>query len=188
MWTHTFVDGLLWCWCFLHGSDSEAGKKSKAYGSCGSRSYSHCSAAGRRWVGTTLYVFVFGRGVVVLLLITEWTGRNSELSVSAGAASLICAETLRQENFGGRIIMVTRDDLLPYDKTRLSKVLPSKLCNTNSNILVMNGSVFIVFCHPSYRWWMWRTTVFFSEGRSSSISTTSRFGSGKKWVPSHLLT
>ncbi|XP_042370460.1 apoptosis-inducing factor 3-like, partial [Plectropomus leopardus] len=39
------------------------------------------------------------------------------------AASLICAETLRQENFGGRIIMITRDDLLPYDKTRLSKVM-----------------------------------------------------------------
>uniref|UniRef100_A0A8C7QMU4 Rieske domain-containing protein n=1 Tax=Oncorhynchus mykiss TaxID=8022 RepID=A0A8C7QMU4_ONCMY len=44
------------------------------------------------------------------------------LSVSAGSASLVCAETLRQENFGGRIIMVTRDNLLPYDKTRLSKV------------------------------------------------------------------
>ncbi|KAF3841004.1 hypothetical protein F7725_006866 [Dissostichus mawsoni] len=39
------------------------------------------------------------------------------------AASLICAETLRQEHFGGRIIMVTRDELLPYDKTRLSKVM-----------------------------------------------------------------
>lgn len=49
------------------------------------------------------------------------------LSASTGAASLICAETLRQENFGGRIIMVTRDDLLPYDKTRLSKVLQRKL-------------------------------------------------------------
>uniref|UniRef100_A0A8C7NA82 Apoptosis inducing factor mitochondria associated 5 n=1 Tax=Oncorhynchus kisutch TaxID=8019 RepID=A0A8C7NA82_ONCKI len=36
---------------------------------------------------------------------------------------LVCAETLRQENFGGRIIMVTRDNLLPYDKTRLSKVM-----------------------------------------------------------------
>lgn len=44
----------------------------------------------------------------------------------AGAASLICAEILRQENFAGRIIMATRDELLPYDKTRLSKVLQSK--------------------------------------------------------------
>ncbi|XP_037604283.1 apoptosis-inducing factor 3 [Sebastes umbrosus] len=45
------------------------------------------------------------------------------LLLGGGAASLICAETLRQENFGGRIIMVTRDELLPYDKTRLSKVM-----------------------------------------------------------------
>uniref|UniRef100_A0A3Q0STN6 Apoptosis inducing factor mitochondria associated 5 n=1 Tax=Amphilophus citrinellus TaxID=61819 RepID=A0A3Q0STN6_AMPCI len=49
------------------------------------------------------------------------------LLLGGGAASLICAETLRQENFGGRIIMVTREDLLPYDKTRLSKVLDSIL-------------------------------------------------------------
>lgn len=45
---------------------------------------------------------------------------------STGAASLICAEVLRQENFAGRIIMATKDELLPYDKTRLSKVLQSK--------------------------------------------------------------
>ncbi|MEQ2289215.1 hypothetical protein AMECASPLE_030645, partial [Ameca splendens] len=45
------------------------------------------------------------------------------LLLGGGAASLMCAETLRQENFGGRIIMVSRDDLLPYDKTRLSKVM-----------------------------------------------------------------
>ncbi|XP_029304798.1 apoptosis-inducing factor 3-like [Cottoperca gobio] len=48
---------------------------------------------------------------------------HTVLLLGGGAASLICAETLRQENFGGRIIMVTRDDLLPYDKTRLSKVM-----------------------------------------------------------------
>uniref|UniRef100_A0A8C7QPU6 Rieske domain-containing protein n=1 Tax=Oncorhynchus mykiss TaxID=8022 RepID=A0A8C7QPU6_ONCMY len=45
------------------------------------------------------------------------------LLLGGGSASLVCAETLRQENFGGRIIMVTRDNLLPYDKTRLSKVM-----------------------------------------------------------------
>uniref|UniRef100_A0A3Q2R167 Apoptosis inducing factor mitochondria associated 5 n=1 Tax=Fundulus heteroclitus TaxID=8078 RepID=A0A3Q2R167_FUNHE len=53
--------------------------------------------------------------------------QNSKVYVTInkkiGAASLICAETLRQENFGGRIIMASRDDLLPYDKTRLSKVM-----------------------------------------------------------------
>lgn len=39
-----------------------------------------------------------------------------------GPASLTCAETLRQEDFTGRIIMVTREDNPPYDKTKLSKV------------------------------------------------------------------
>ncbi|XP_060942389.1 apoptosis-inducing factor 3-like [Limanda limanda] len=48
---------------------------------------------------------------------------HTVLLLGGGAASLICAETLRQEYFGGRIIMVTKDDLLPYDKTRLSKVM-----------------------------------------------------------------
>ncbi|XP_061755198.1 apoptosis-inducing factor 3 isoform X2 [Nerophis ophidion] len=48
---------------------------------------------------------------------------HTVLLLGGGVASLICAETLRQENFGGRIVMVTRDELLPYDKTRLSKVM-----------------------------------------------------------------
>lgn len=45
------------------------------------------------------------------------------LLLGGGATSLSCAETLRQENYKGRIIMVSRDYLLPYDKTRLSKVM-----------------------------------------------------------------
>lgn len=39
-----------------------------------------------------------------------------------GPASLVCAETLRQNCYQGRIIMVTKDSLPPYDKTKLSKV------------------------------------------------------------------
>ncbi|KAM9788521.1 apoptosis-inducing factor 3-like [Neosynchiropus ocellatus] len=57
--------------------------------------------------------------------------------LGGGAASLICAETLRQENFGGRIIMVTRDHLLPYDKTRLSKVM-----NVQSDSILLRGMEF----------------------------------------------
>uniref|UniRef100_A0A8C7L5F2 Apoptosis inducing factor mitochondria associated 5 n=1 Tax=Oncorhynchus kisutch TaxID=8019 RepID=A0A8C7L5F2_ONCKI len=61
------------------------------------------------------------------------------LSVSAGSASLVCAETLRQENFGGRIIMVTRDNLLPYDKTRLSKVnYPNSLSEAFSSSVLLS--------------------------------------------------
>uniref|UniRef100_A0A3B3BQM7 Apoptosis inducing factor mitochondria associated 5 n=1 Tax=Oryzias melastigma TaxID=30732 RepID=A0A3B3BQM7_ORYME len=51
--------------------------------------------------------------------------------------SLMCAETLRQEKFGGRIIMVSRDHLLPYDKTRLSKVM-----NVESDTIVLRRMEF----------------------------------------------
>ncbi|XP_047463481.1 apoptosis-inducing factor 3 isoform X2 [Mugil cephalus] len=59
------------------------------------------------------------------------------LLLGGGAASLSCAEILRQENFGGRIIMVSRDELLPYDKTRLSKVM-----NVESDSIVLRRMEF----------------------------------------------
>uniref|UniRef100_A0A9J8C534 Apoptosis inducing factor mitochondria associated 4 n=1 Tax=Cyprinus carpio carpio TaxID=630221 RepID=A0A9J8C534_CYPCA len=40
-----------------------------------------------------------------------------------GPASLQCAETLRQNGYEGRIIMVTKDEQLPLDKTKLSKAM-----------------------------------------------------------------
>jgi len=42
--------------------------------------------------------------------------------VTSGPASLVCAETLRQNCYRGRIVMVTKDTLPPYDKPKLSKV------------------------------------------------------------------
>ncbi|XP_063002567.1 apoptosis-inducing factor 3-like [Elgaria multicarinata webbii] len=47
--------------------------------------------------------------------------RQTVLLLGAGPASLTCAETLRQEGFTGRVIMVTMEKHLPYDKTKLSK-------------------------------------------------------------------
>ena len=41
-----------------------------------------------------------------------------------GPASLVCAETLRQNDYSGRIIMVTKEGLPPFDKPKLSKVRP----------------------------------------------------------------
>uniref|UniRef100_A0A672ZB79 Apoptosis inducing factor mitochondria associated 4 n=1 Tax=Sphaeramia orbicularis TaxID=375764 RepID=A0A672ZB79_9TELE len=42
--------------------------------------------------------------------------------VISGPAALLCAETLRQNCYQGRIIMVTKDTLPPIDKPKLSKV------------------------------------------------------------------
>uniref|UniRef100_A0A3B4GMM7 Apoptosis-inducing factor 3-like n=1 Tax=Pundamilia nyererei TaxID=303518 RepID=A0A3B4GMM7_9CICH len=68
---------------------------------------------------------------------TAVPGVTHTVLLLGGAASLSCAETLRQENFGGRIIMVTREDLLPYDKTRLSKVM-----NVESDSILMRRMEF----------------------------------------------
>lgn len=41
--------------------------------------------------------------------------------VGAGAAGAVAAQTLREEGFGGRIVLIGREDRLPYDRTILSK-------------------------------------------------------------------
>ncbi|XP_007953622.1 apoptosis-inducing factor 3 [Orycteropus afer afer] len=53
-------------------------------------------------------------------------GSTNVLIVGAGAAGLVCAETLRQEGFSDRIVMCTLDRHLPYDRPKLSKCLDSQ--------------------------------------------------------------
>ncbi|XP_067422091.1 apoptosis-inducing factor 3-like isoform X2 [Emydura macquarii macquarii] len=49
------------------------------------------------------------------------------LLLGGGTAALVCAETLRQEGFTGRIIMVTKEKHVPYDRTQLSKAMDKTL-------------------------------------------------------------
>uniref|UniRef100_A0A3B4CCS6 Apoptosis inducing factor mitochondria associated 5 n=1 Tax=Pygocentrus nattereri TaxID=42514 RepID=A0A3B4CCS6_PYGNA len=95
---------------------------------------------------------------------------HTVILLGGGCASVICAEILRQENYGGRIIMVTRDDLLPYDKTRLSKVM-----NVKSDSILLRRMEF----YQKYDIEVWlkkealsidtdRKTVAFDDGTTES--------------------
>uniref|UniRef100_A0A287BJF2 Apoptosis-inducing factor 3 n=1 Tax=Sus scrofa TaxID=9823 RepID=A0A287BJF2_PIG len=54
------------------------------------------------------------------------SGSTNVLIVGAGAAGLVCAETLRQEGFSDRIVLCTLDRHLPYDRPKLSKSLDTQ--------------------------------------------------------------
>ncbi|KAM4589690.1 apoptosis inducing factor mitochondria associated 4 isoform 1-T1 [Fundulus diaphanus] len=49
--------------------------------------------------------------------------KHTVLLVGGGPASLVCAETLRQNCYQGRVVIVTRDGLPPFDKPKLSKAM-----------------------------------------------------------------
>lgn len=51
--------------------------------------------------------------------------RRVFLVVGGGGAAMSCAETLRQEGYTGRIVMVSKENSLPYDRPKLSKALSS---------------------------------------------------------------
>ncbi|NWT16872.1 AIFM3 factor, partial [Vireo altiloquus] len=52
--------------------------------------------------------------------------RGLRLTSLVGVAALVCAETLRQEGFTGRIIMATKEKHVPYDKPKLTKEMNLK--------------------------------------------------------------
>jgi NADPH-dependent 2,4-dienoyl-CoA reductase/sulfur reductase-like enzyme len=49
------------------------------------------------------------------------TGPENVVIVGMGAAGMNVADTLRREGYGGRIVMISREADLPYDKPNLSK-------------------------------------------------------------------
>lgn len=59
--------------------------------------------------------------------------------LGGGPAGLTAAETLRQEGFGGRVIMICKEKHLPYDRPKLSKNMSS----TAESILLRPAQFFI---------------------------------------------
>lgn len=43
--------------------------------------------------------------------------------VGGGPAGAICAESLRQEGFTGRIVIICKEPVLPYDRIKVSKTM-----------------------------------------------------------------
>lgn len=43
--------------------------------------------------------------------------------VGGGPSGATCAESLRQEGFTGHIVMVCRENVIPYDRIKVSKIL-----------------------------------------------------------------
>ncbi|KMR04596.1 apoptosis-inducing factor 3 [Lasius niger] len=60
--------------------------------------------------------------------VKDMSARDSEniktvVIVGGGPAGATCAESLRQEGFTGRIVMICRENVVPYDRIKVSKVL-----------------------------------------------------------------
>lgn len=72
--------------------------------------------------------------------------RTRMVIVGGGAAGLNCAETLRQSNFTGEILVISNEKVLPYDRTLLSKALAtidaSKLTTRSAEFLDEYGIEF----------------------------------------------
>jgi len=45
--------------------------------------------------------------------------------IGGGGAGIKCAESLRKNGYAGKITMISPESILPYDRTLLSKALPS---------------------------------------------------------------
>lgn len=63
---------------------------------------------------------------LLINLIKQWNPFFSSCInciVLLGPASVVCAETLRQEGFDGKIILCSMEQTLPYDRPKLSKVV-----------------------------------------------------------------
>ena len=54
---------------------------------------------------------------------------NTAVIVGGGPAGATCVETLRQEGFTGRIVMICKENSLPYDRVKVSKTMDLNIQN-----------------------------------------------------------
>ncbi|XP_077298492.1 apoptosis-inducing factor 3-like isoform X2 [Arctopsyche grandis] len=60
---------------------------------------------------------------VQTMTLRESNNNETFVIVGGGPSAAACVETLRQNSFGGRIIMITKENALPYDRVKISKAL-----------------------------------------------------------------
>uniref|UniRef100_A0A0B7B893 Rieske domain-containing protein n=1 Tax=Arion vulgaris TaxID=1028688 RepID=A0A0B7B893_9EUPU len=68
--------------------------------------------------------------------------KKTVVLVGGGPATLVCAETLRQEGYTGKIILVSQESCLPYDRIKLSKALsitPGEIALRSQEFYDQNG-------------------------------------------------
>lgn len=53
----------------------------------------------------------------------DQNNEHTFIVIGGGPSGGICVETLRQEGFTGRIVMICKEDYLPYDRIKVSKVM-----------------------------------------------------------------
>jgi apoptosis-inducing factor 3 len=70
--------------------------------------------------GNEVYVTTISKQKVPNTNITLFPDKTFVI-VGGGAAGLMAAQTLRQEGFDGKLVMITKEALPPYDRTMLSK-------------------------------------------------------------------
>ncbi|XP_043966933.1 apoptosis-inducing factor 3 [Gambusia affinis] len=96
-------------------------------------------------------------------VINSNTGFSHVLIIGSGPASLVCAETLRQEGFTDRIVMCTMDRHPPYDRPKLSKVCTQTPAIYTETQLIMSGSLHKRLQSCCFGQWLFREQLLIEQ-------------------------
>lgn len=94
------------------------------------------------------------------------------ICILLGPAGFQCALSLREEGFVGRIVMITSEDVTPYDRPQLSKVSKVQHNHTTRTVTLTkhNIHIFLVVC-KMFIMYLYAGNDF---KRSTARSTTKR--------------